>query len=203
MQLLEALTQQPEGRIFAIVDSDSDEEAAWVVEPVEAAVLTVSQTHDFFVVKGKNIRADGTVTDCYVDICLPERISERAFFLREGRIDVRYQYECDGEILCAVPVDCFGLYEIFYSKIAPEIGIEILEEGLLTSTRKTHIAEDLGYILRDEGRFAEAASNFQIAADAGPSSYFIYGELADCYTEIGQADKASRYRKIFEDAATL
>ena len=85
-------------------------------------------------------------------------------------------------------------------RTAPDIGIEILKQGLVASPHKTYIAEDLGYILRDEIRFAEAAEMFQIAVDAEPSSYFIYGELAGCYEEIGQTDKARKYRAMFENA---
>ncbi len=131
-------------------------------------------------------------------MCLPERISDYAYFLRGDRVESRYHHECDGDIICAVPIDCFGVYELFYSRIAPETGIEILKQGLAASPHKIYIAEDLGYILRDEGRFAEAAEMFQIAVDAEPSFYFIYGELAGCYDEIGQTDKARKYRAMFE-----
>jgi tetratricopeptide (TPR) repeat protein len=200
MRLVDALTQHPDVAIFAVVDSDADDKARWNVEPIDANILTESDERDFFLVKAKNILPDGSVVDCHIDICLPERISDYAYFLRSGRVDVRYHHECDGEIICAVPIDCFGVYDLFYSKAAPDVGIEILKHGLAASPHKTFIAEDLGYILRDEGRFAEAAEMFQIAVDAEPSSYFIYGELASCYDEIGQPDKANQYRFMFEHA---
>jgi hypothetical protein len=41
---------------------------------------------------------------------------------------------------------------------------------------------------------------FQIAVDAEPSSYFIYGELADCYDKVGQTQQANKYRAMFETA---
>ncbi|MFN9246388.1 MAG: tetratricopeptide repeat protein, partial [Planctomycetota bacterium] len=96
-----------------------------------------------------------------------------------------------------VPIDCFGVYELFYSRIAPDLGIDILRKGLALSQNKLHIAQDLGYILRDERRFAEAAIAFQLAVDVGPSSYFIYGELAGCYDEIGDAANAKKYFELF------
>jgi uncharacterized protein HemY len=56
--------------------------------------------------------------------------------------------------------------------------------------------------LRDERRFDEAVKVFEIAAKEGPSSYFIYGELADCYDQIGDKGQASKYRKMFENPPT-
>jgi len=200
MRLVDALTQHPDVPIFTVLDSDADDKSEWDVTPIDASVLAESEHHDFFIVKAKNILPDGTDTDCYIDICLPERISDYAYFLRGDHLDVRYHHEFDGEIICAVPIDCFGVYDLFYSRTVPDIGIDILKQGLVASPHKTYIAEDLGYILRDENRFAEAADMFQIAVDAEPSSYFIYGELAGCYDEIGQTDKANKYRAMFESA---
>lgn len=198
MRLVDALTQHPNVAIFAVLDFLSDDNSEWEVTPTDESVLTESEVTDLFIVKAKIIRADGVAADCYIDISLPERISDYAYFLRGDRVDFNYHHEFEGEIICAVPIDCFGVYELFYSRIAPDIGIEILKRGLEMSPNKTYIAEDLGYILRDERRFVEAAEFFQIAADAEPSSYYIYGELAGCYDEIGQAEKAIEYRALFE-----
>ena len=128
---------------------------------------------------------------------LPERINDYAYFLHGHEIEFRYTHECDGDVICAVPIDCFGVYELFYSRIAPDLGIDVLHKGLALSQNKQHIAQDLGYILRDERRFAEAAKAFQLAVDVGPSSYFIYGELASCYDEIGDAANARKYFDLF------
>ncbi|MHC4476322.1 MAG: tetratricopeptide repeat protein [Planctomycetota bacterium] len=199
MRLIEALTEHPTVRIFAVLDSDSEDKCDWRVEPICGDVLTESESNDFFIVQAKNVLPDETVNDCYIDIHLPERISDYAYFLRGNSLDVRYHHEFDGEIICAVPIDCFGVYELFYSRTAPHIGIDILEQGLAASPHRSFIAEDLGYILRDEGRFREAAEMFQISVDTEPSSYFIYGELAGCYDEIGEAEKARKYHDMCQD----
>jgi tetratricopeptide (TPR) repeat protein len=200
MRLVDAITQYPDVPIFAVLDSDADDKSQWDFKPIDASVLTDSDEHAFFIVKAKRICPDGAVADCYIDICLPERISEYAYFLCGDRVDFRYYHECDGEIICAVPIDCYGVYDLFYSRTAPDIGIEVLRQGLAASPHKAFIAEDLGYIFRDERRFDQAAEMFQIAVDAEPSSYFIYGELAACYDEIGQKDKANKYRAMFARA---
>jgi uncharacterized protein HemY len=159
----------------------------------------LSDEDGFFVVKAKNILPDRTICECYIDVSLPERVSDHAYRIRNESLDVGYHHEFEGELVCAVPITSFGAYELFYSRTRPEIGIEILKSGLKSSPHKAAIAEDLGYILRDESRFREAAEAFEIAVQEGPSSYFIYGELANCYDELGNKNLADKYRKMFEN----
>lgn len=200
MKLINALLNHPSVPIFCVKDSENENKAEWEVEPVNSKVLTESDTNDdFYIVKAKNILEDKSIKDCYIDISLPERISDYAYFLRDQSITFDYHHQFKGDIICSVPIDCFGVYELFYSRIAPDVGIEILKEGLSVSNRKCYIAEDLGYILRDEERYDEAAKMFQISADEEPSSYFIYGELADCYEKMGDEEKSKQYRGLFEN----
>jgi tetratricopeptide (TPR) repeat protein len=196
MKLIKALAEYPKTLIFRRVNhSDDADEANMEVEPINSLILLESK--DFFIVKAKNILANGIVKDCYMDISLPERINDYAYFFDGKSLIADYPGKFDGDIICAVPIDCFGVYELFYSKINPDIGINILKEGLIASRQKHFIAEDLGYILRDEKRFSEAAEMFQIAVDENPSSYFIYGELAACFAAIGETKKAKKYQEMF------
>ena len=202
MRLVDALTQYPQVPIFGRIEgleSDTDDEDDWFLEPIDAPVLMESEVSQFFIVKAKNVLPDKTIQDCYIDVYLPERISDYAYFLRGNTVEKGYHQEFDGEIICAVPIDCFGVYELFYSRALPDVGIDILKCGLAASENKTFIAEDLGYIFRDEGRFAEAADMFQISASSQPSSYFIYGELASCYDAIGEKEKAQKYQVMFNE----
>jgi tetratricopeptide (TPR) repeat protein len=196
MKLIQALASYPNTRIFRVDHSEDDDQAKWDVEPIESTVL--DESDDFFIVKAKNILPDGTVKDCYMDVSLPERINDYAYFFDGKSLKVDYPYCLEGDFISAVPIDCFGVYELFYSKLKPDTGIKILKAGLSVSKRKGCIAEDLGYILRDEGRFKEAAEMFQIAVDETPSSYFIFGELAGCYKELGETEKANRYKALFD-----
>ncbi len=197
MRLQEAIETHSKVRIFRVDNSDSDQKSEWDVQIADAPVL--SEEDGFFILKAKNILPNGTIRDCYIDISMPERISDYAYEIRNGSLEARYHHEFEGEIICAVPISSFGVYELFYSKKNPEIGIEVLRGGLNSSNRRAAIAEDLGYILRDEGRFREAAEAFEIAAQEGPSSYLIYGELAHCYDETGNKTLGDKYRKLFEN----
>jgi tetratricopeptide (TPR) repeat protein len=196
MRLIDALIQYPTIPIFSRVEGPEpcdDDIRDWEFEPIDAPVLRESDGSNFFIVKAKHVLPDRTIRDCYLDLCLPERISDYAYFLRGDDIERRYLHECEGEVICAIPIDCFGVYDLFYSRIAPEVSINILRKGLAMTAHQQYIAEDLAYILRDERRFAEAAEMFQLAADGEPSSYFIYNELAGCYQEIGELAKAEKY----------
>lgn len=200
MRFIDALARYPTIRFFGRIEGlepESDDIRDWKLYPIDAPVLRESEISEFFIVKAKHLLPNGVICDCYLDLCLPERVSDYAYFPRGGEIEYRYRHECDGEVICAVPIDCFGDYELFYSRIAPDVGIHILREGLRVSPHKQYIAEDLGYILRDERRFAEAAEAFQLAANGEPSSPFIYGELASCYEEIGNVAKAKHYLALF------
>ena len=163
-------------------------------------MLHESDLDSYFVIKAKNVRGGGSVRDCYIDMSLPERISDLAFFLDGNRLDAGYHSDFDGEIICAVPIDCFGVYDIFYSKTAPQIGVDVLRKGLVDLPKNPHIAADLAYILRDEGRTSEAAEMFEIAIEADADSHFLCGELADCYAKVGEVEKSRRYREMFEQS---
>lgn len=197
MRLIQAVIDYPAVRIFRVADSDSDDKNEWDVEPADAS--TLSEEDGLFIVKAKNILPDGAVKDCYIDISLPERISDSAYFLRGDALQAGAFHEFEGEIICGVPIESFGVYELYYSRTAPDTGIEILKKGIGAARRKQAIAEDLGYIFRDERRFKEAIEMFQIAVDEGPSSYFIYGELAGCYDEIRNKEMAEKYRRMFDN----
>ena len=197
MRLQEAIETHPDVRILRVIDSDGDQKSEWDVEIADAPVL--SQEEGFFILKAKNILPDGTIRDCYIDVSMPERISDYVYQLQGASLDVRYHHEFEGEVVCAVPISSYGVYALFYSKTKPEVGIEVLQGGLRSSAEKAAIAEDLGYIFRDERRFREAAEAFELAVQQGASSYFIYGELAGCYDETGNKELADKYRKLFEN----
>jgi hypothetical protein len=123
-----------------------------------------------------------TSTDCFIGIITPERIAEIVVRRNaNGQTSAESIYDQEQTIIPAVASDCFGVYELFYAKENPQIGIDILKNGLTKATNRKIVAEELGYILRDEGRIEEAIEAFKISEEFGPSSEYTYWELSELY----------------------
>jgi hypothetical protein len=199
-RFIAAITANLQVKFFRVLDSGAGHPRNWQLEPLQTDLLSDTEADGYHVMKALNVLPDGMIHECYIDMNLPERISDYAFFVEDGSLRFGYHHEFPGEILPAVALDCFGLYELFYSKARPQLGIDILKRGLAIAKRKHYIAEDLGYIFRDERRFREAAEMFKIAVEEGPSSYFIYGELAGAYAELGDSANEKKYSAMFKRA---
>jgi hypothetical protein len=150
--LIQAITQHPTVNAFRRVESDGDDPRGWEHAPVPGDVLADADQEGFYVLGAMNIRSKTDVRRCYMNLSTPERINDRAYIFDGGELRDDYPYKLSGDFIPAIAIDGFGIYELFYSKIAPELGIDVLRRGLAASKRKHFIAEDLGYILRDEGR---------------------------------------------------
>ncbi len=208
-KFIDAIASNPGIRFFRVVDSDTDHPGDWELEPLQTDLLSDADSDGLHVMKALNVLPDGMIRECYMDMNLPERISDYAFFVETRSLRYGYHHEFPGQIMPALALDCFGVYEMFYSRTRPEIGIDILRRGLSIATRKRWIAQDLAYIFRDERRFADAAEMFKIVVEEEPCSaeelsqsylYFIYGELASAYAEIGDAENEKKYLAIFKQA---
>jgi tetratricopeptide (TPR) repeat protein len=197
---VDAISSNPNLKYFRVRDSKADHPRDWELEPLQTELLTDEEGDSFNVIKALNVLPNGTIRECHIDISLPERITDYAYFLENGALRYGYHHEFPGEIIAAAALDCFGVYELFYSRKRPELGIDVLRRGLAIAKRKYIIAADLGYILRDERRFAEAVEMFKIAVEEGPSSSFIYYELAGAYAELGASENAKQYSEMFNQA---
>jgi tetratricopeptide (TPR) repeat protein len=144
----------------------------------------------FFIVKARHVLRPGHWEECLLDLSMPERISDHAYFEDGPSLHRMYTYEAEGDVIPAVAIEAFGRYDQFYSRQDPEVGLEVLRSALPIAARKAPIAEDLGYILRDEGRLSEALSAFSLAISEGASSYFILLERADLYEAVGEHENA-------------
>lgn len=202
MKFIEAIERYPKITIFEIGDHDNDDKSQWDLVPIKNEILLEPawepEKLPFYLLKAKQILPDGSVLDCHMDMSLPERISDYIYFVQEEKVAFGYVHSFPGDKICMVPIDCSGDYQLFYSKLKPEIGIEVLRQGLAIASRKHYIAEDLGYILRDEKRYEEAIEAFLISASEGPSSYYVYHELADAYCLLGDISNERIYREKFE-----
>jgi tetratricopeptide (TPR) repeat protein len=200
--LIEAITQYPDINAFRRLEQDADvddpRECQYV--PVPGDVVADADQSEFYILGAMNILSKTDIRRCYMDVSTPERINDYAYLFDGRELHYDYSHKLGGECIPAIALDGFGVYELFHSKISPELGIEVLRRGLRACRRKRFIAHDLGYILRDEGRYREAAEMFQLAADEEVPSYFTYGELASLYGKLGDSEKHARYEALFERA---
>lgn len=195
LPLNEALTGTTACRIYRVDESatlDPGNLDAWKVQPIDGDVL--EEEDGLFILRAFHVTGSGDVAECWIDLTMPERVADHVYFAEGELVRAEPIHECEGEVICAVPIDGFGQYDLFYSRTRPELGLSVLREGLQHAGRATFIAEDLGYILRDEGRLEEAIEAFLISASAGPSTYFIHLELAELYDALGRPDLAAEQR---------
>ena len=225
MKFSEALLTMPQVNIFQIeiepeeifdenFDPSGYEEdfEYWDAEPINSEILSAEVSRNnlldgYFILKALFIDENGETRPCYVDVTMPERISERAFFIIDGKIhEERKGYtKCDlkinkeivrGEVVPLVAIDKFGLYDLYYSRIRPEIGIEVLRNGMKISTSKKYIALDLAYILRDEKHHQEAIEAFSASIEEGVDNEYGYLERADLFEKIGDKENAVKDKEL-------
>jgi len=184
-------------KIFLVTNDDKDNELEWTIEPTDFELIPDEE--ETFFVRAKQVYTDKTV-DCFLNIVTPERIADFVIKLdKNNKAIVENFSDQENSVIPVVASDCFGDYELFYAKENPQFGIDILKDGLTKSLTKNVIAEDLGYILRDEERTEEAIEAFLISEQNEPSSEYIYGELAQLYGQLGQLDKQLEYEKKYKE----
>ncbi len=184
-------------KVFIVTEQDDDNELNWTIE--ETGFELIPEEENYYFVKAFEVSEKGK-TECYIGIMTPERIAEIVIKQgSNGQTKVESIYDQVKSIIPSIASECFGDYELYYSKENSQIGIDILKSGLTIATNKNVVAEDLGYILRDEGRIEEAIEAFKISEKYEPSSEYIYLELSNLYKELGQADEELKYKQKFKD----
>ena len=140
--------------VFIVTEQDDDNELNWTIEATNFELIP--EEENYYFVKAFEI-SENEKTDCYIGIMTPERIEEIVIKQgSNGQTKVESIYDQVKSIIPSIASECFGDYELYYSKENSQIGIDILKSGLTIATNKNVVAEDLGYILRDEGRIEEA-----------------------------------------------
>ena len=188
-------------KVFIVTEQDDDNELNWTIEATDFEFIP--EEENYYIIKAFEV-SENNKTDCYIGIMAPERIAEIVIKQNSvGQTEVESIYDQEKSIIPAIASDCFGDYELFYAKENPQIGIEILRNGLCQATNKNVVAEDLGYIFRDEGRIEEAIEAFKISEENGPSSEYTFWELAGLYEQLGQTDKQKEYKQKYKESGGI
>ena len=187
-------------KIFEVVESNlAGDYLDWNLVPLAGQTLareyTLSGLTDgYFVLEGLLVHADGRIEKAYTDVSLPERETNWHFLLRNKEI-VRGRGTLipDAQVIPAVAIEKFGVYDQYYVKGHPEVGLQVLRDGLAVAKLKGPIAFDLAYILRDEKRYSEAIKAFTLAINLGKGvNYLCYSERAKLFTKLGNQEAADR-----------
>lgn len=187
-------------KVFIVTEQDDDNELNWTIEETDFEIIP--EEENYYFVKAYEV-SENNKTECYIGIVTPERIAEIVIKQNsDGQTKLESIYDQEKSVIPAIASECFGDYELFYAKENPQIRIEILKNGLNKATNKNVVAEDLGYIFRDEGRIEEAIEAFKISEENEPSSEYIFWELAGLYEQLGRIDKQTEYKQKYKDKLT-
>lgn len=191
-KLINTIQANPDCGIFEILNSDNDNPIDWEIKPTTLQLIPNGEGH--YLTKAYRIEKNGLYKSAYINVSTPERIIDFVIYdLKKPSYSYAYN-SINIEVIPAVASDCFGSYEVYYSRNNPDLSIEVLKQGLEISKEKNVIAEDLGYILRDEDRPKEALKYFLISEEYGASSEFILGEIERIYRILGSKEKADEYK---------
>ena len=189
--------QEPDTKIFLVINQDDENELNWIIEPTQYEIIP--DDDNTFIVKAFLIE-NNNVTDCFICITLPERIAEIVILKdSENNTKIEYLYKLESSVIPQVAAECYGNYELYYAKENEEIGINVLKNGLKIAKNISTVAEDLGYILRDENRIHEAIEAFKISEvniNSSPSTYY---ELSELYRELGMVHEQLYYLQKYKE----
>jgi len=189
------LLRHPSCSLFVRSQALSEEYREWTFEPMSDA-RTIPRLGDQVVLVRALHLGNRSARAYYMDLSLPERINDYTYILDGEELQQipTYRIEPEGAVIPALACEVFGEYTLYYSRPDPAVGIGVLRQGLTHATYKTTIAEDLGYICRDEGLVHDAIEAFSIAIEEGPSTYFTLLERAALRAQVGDAIGAAADR---------
>jgi len=183
-------------KVFVVTNQESENELEWIIEPTSFELIP--EEEQIYFVVAKLISPTKTI-ECYIGIVTPERIADAIIKQDEfGHTIIEDLAKQDGTVIPLVASECYGDYELYYSKENPQIGIDILKAGLNKAKNINVVAQDLGYVLRDENRIEEAIEAFKISEGFGPTSEYVYLELSRLYKELRLVDKQHEYEEKFK-----
>ena len=199
-ELMTIIGNNPDCGIYEILNSESENPIEWTIKPTTLQIIPKGEGH--YLVKAYRIEKMGLYKSAYINVSTPERIVDFVIYNLE-KPQFSYAYDSiDIEVIPAIASDCFGSYEVYYSRYNPELSLKVLKEGLEKSKEKNVIAEDLGYILSDEKRFKDALYYFHMSENNGASSEFILYEIERIYRLLGNNEKAEKYKLKAEKIKT-
>lgn len=166
---------------------------------LEQTDLTAIPEIEWYYIIPWKLLENNEIKDCYIDLMMLERISDKVFlFNKDGFLEEFDLYKINGQAIPAVVCETYGDYDLYYMKNKPEIGINILREWLEKVTKNKYVvANDLGYILRDEKRYDEAIEAFKISEEEEPGN--LWFELFYCLQQAWKHEEAATLERKYRN----
>lgn len=185
--------------IMEIIDNEDEHPLNWSLLSTDEKVIPSS---GHYLVRGQQI-LNNTERTCWMNISTPEMTSDYVFTIdaKNSKIVLNHYHVLSNEVIPNKLSNTFVNYEFYYTKINPQIGIDILKKEIENVSEKGLICEYLGYIYRNEGEQNRAIDWFLKCLEFGePSSKSIYKEISNLCYEQGKLEIAKKYqRKIDND----
>ena len=119
--LIDVIEQNLECKIFNIKNSESENPLNWLVEPTELELIPYNDGH--YLVKASIIGVNKTVETGFINLITPERIVDYVIYdLKKPKFSSIHEF-VDKDVIPAVASDCYGWYELYYSKKNPPLGL--------------------------------------------------------------------------------
>ena len=151
---LNEIFENNECKIFKVINFyDTERIEDWIV--VETDYQLIPESNEdlwdaYFVIKAFLVN-ENNIEDCFVEVCIPERISEFVFRMVDSEMIIENVIENKLQVIPAMASEQYGDPELYYLKENPKLGIEILKKGIEISTNPSAIEDDLAYIYEEIG----------------------------------------------------
>jgi hypothetical protein len=214
MKLPEALFRETWLAYQILEESYFDEEDNfhnWELHPLRGPTLAEEDVEGpfegRFIVAAKIVSGKAAPPPCYLEVVLPERISERHFLNVDGRIVRGKGRRTEGgTIIPSIGIERRGVYTLFHAKQNPMAGIDVLRGGIPMARQKGFLEWDLAYLLRDQKMYREAIDAFseclgEFKQEESNLAVFAYKERSRLYAAIGERRSAEADEKLSALAA--
>lgn len=209
MKLFEALFREPHLAYQVEQDSflaDEENPDRWDLLPLSGRTLAEESVEGpfegLFIISAQIISGHSNPKSCYMDLVLPERISEHHFVIADGKVARRRGLRTkEGTVIPAIGIEKRGVYTLYHAPEDPLAGIRVLQRGVEQAYQKGYLEWDLAYLLRDQKMYRESIDAFSQClaefreSESGLAGY-AYQERSRLYTLIGEKQKAEEDKKL-------
>ena len=184
---------------IAVLIEDIDDDAGnWRLQKSNEKLIP--NVDGLYFAKGIILSA-GATQPCFVGLITPERALEFVIVQTgEDTVEVLNVEDVEGDVIPTIGSKCFGNYELYYSKINPQKGIDVLKQAIENNGKLSPLCEDIGYISRDENMLKNSIDAFEASVNNNQSSEYIYHELSQLYLQLGDEVNSKKYSSLFETA---